>query len=262
MRRYGAITIPLGPITCLEKDYGKIDSKEIESLGGYLYWYAYAQNRKSEWYGVLKYKHFEVSEYKSSNIRNQIRKGLSVFEIRRINAENLSIAGYAPYYEAQKLFVSEKKIKTAEAYISSVMDYSGFDDIIHLWGVYKGVELVGYAVIYCYDKVEANISEIRMLPEANREYASYALFHRLSEEYIKKQNFKCISDGYRSLVHETRIQELLMHKFGFEKIYLALCVKIRSPYHIFVDLLFPFRKLIKVSFLQGVFNLKLYTSCK
>jgi hypothetical protein len=86
--------------------------------------------------------------------------------------------------------------------------------------------------VFEYGTLEANISEIRINPDFNKDYPSYALFHSLSEFYLKERGFDYISDGYRSLAHNTGIQHLLETKFGFVKQPLALELVIKFPYNI------------------------------
>jgi serine/threonine protein kinase len=262
MRRYGQITMPIGPIECEEEDFGKISTTKIEGLGGKLFWYAYKSDKPSEWYGVIKRNHYEIQQYKSSNIRNQIRKGLKNFEIRRVSVAEVIKLGYSCFFNSQKRFQKECNILEHLQWENQIASYVGFEDIVHFWGVFQNDVLKGYAIVYSYGTVEANISEIRMMPEANKQYASYALFHLLGEVYLHELNFNYISDGYRNLVHETSIQKLLIQKFGFEKVYLQLKVVIGFPYNIIFFFLYPFRQLFRNGNIKGVLNLNRFSQCK
>lgn len=232
LREYGSIIIPLGPVL-IQKPQGEIDAKAVFSqLKGKLLWWSYQKPGYdlNNWYAVIKDKHLSLDEYRTANIRNQIRKGLKNFEIKRIEAEMLVQQGFAIYQSAFAAFNTKAPMELA-AYQKFMTVLQNFKDIIHAVGIYHQQQLIGYALIYCYGDQEANISEIRMNPEYNYNYPSYALFHWLSEEYLLKKKVNYLSDGYRNLMHETNIQDLLIRKFGFKKQGLFLECALRKPYN-------------------------------
>jgi hypothetical protein len=97
--------------------------------------------------------------------------------------------------------------------------------------------------VYCYDKTEANISEVRIDKAFNKLYPSYALFHVLSDHYLNICGFNYISDGYKTVLHASDIQLFLIRKFGFAKVLLHLHVVFRKPYGL-IKLFYPFLKVI------------------
>lgn len=256
LREYNRIIIPLGPIF-VDKPKTKINTKLVfKKLKGKLLWWSYydSQNSHSEWYAVIKDRHQEIEQYPSSNVRNQIRKGLKNCDIRRVSLDELLERGY-PVYKAALRNHSPKTIQSLDTFQASMHHYKGFEDIVHFWGVFHNTELIGYSVLYIYDKLEANISEIRIDPAYNKLYSSYALFHELSKEYLGHKNFEYLSDGYRNLMHQTHIQDMLIKKFGFKKVGLQLHLAIRFPYNCILLGLYPFKSMLKFNSLSAVFKL-------
>jgi hypothetical protein len=256
LREYGQIIVPLMPVTCKSFDVEPDINRVFSELSGKLVWWSYQNSRYSDdnnWYGVIKSEHYEIKDYPKSKVRNQIKRGLSQNTIKKISVEELKKQGYEIYSDIIKRYGI--KPENREDYLRKITDYSHFDDIIHFYGVFNAGKLVGYSIVFVYGDIEANISEIRILPEYNKQYASYALIHILSELYLKSGAVKYLSDGYRSLVHETNIQQFLISKFGFYKLPLYLNCKIKYPYNIVFNLLYPFRKLIKVHSVKAVFLL-------
>jgi len=247
LRRYNKIIIPLGPI--LNKNVPeKIDVKKVfRKLGGFLVWWSVYDEQFSEspWYGVIKKEHFEIEDYPSSNIRNQVRKGLSQCRIKPVEVSWLAEHGYEVYKNAVSRYKQGLGLISLDKYKAKITSASGFEELIHYWGIFIEEQLVGYAEIYCHEKQEANISEIKIDPLVLKQYPLYALIHQLSEEYLKIRMFEYLSDGYRSVYHETSIQELLIQKFGFRKVGLKLYLKIRVPFNLLIRALYPFRKWIK-----------------
>jgi hypothetical protein len=256
LREYNQIIIPLGPIL-VDASREAIDIHSVfKKLNGKLVWWSYLDETtlQPEWYAVIKKQHFEIEDYPSSNVRNQIRKGIKNCLIKRIPICDLAEKGYA-VYDAAVIEHLHKRIKSISDYKNEIVQLEDFQDIIHAWGIYYDEILIGYSLVYTYGNIEANISEIRINPDYNTQYPSYALFHMLSEEYLSKQGFKYMSDGYRNLMHKTQIQDFLIKKFGFIKAGLTLQLAFRFPWNIVVPCLHPFRSLVKSDSVSAVFQL-------
>ncbi len=242
LREYGQIIIPIGPVI-QEKPSVPIDEKKLfRELNGKLAWWSYPKENlgNNGWYAVIKTEATELSDYKSANIRNQIKKGLLNNIVKKISSDFLMEHGYSVYKKALEGY-GKKECKSEIIYQSELSKYSGFEDIIHFWGIFHNNVLIGYSVVYTYDKKEANISEIRINPGFNKTYPLYALIHSLSTEYLAKNRFQYISDGYRNILHPTNIQELLIQKFGFVKEPLFLELGIRKSFIWAVNLFFMIR---------------------
>lgn len=257
LREYGSIIIPLGPVW-IQKPAVEIDSSHVFSrLKGKLLWWSYQKPGydSNNWYAVIKDKHLSLDEYRTANIRNQIRKGLKNFEIKRIEPEVLVQQGFAIYQKAFEAFNTKAPMELA-AYQKFMTALHDFEDIIHVVGVFHQQQLIAYALIYCYGNLEANISEIRMNPEFKDNYPSYALFHWLSEDYLAKKKFNYISDGYRNLMHQTNIQDLLIRKFEFKKQGLFLECELRKPYnYLFNSYSLPLLKLVLLDQIRAITTL-------
>lgn len=257
LREYGQIIIPIGPIIQENPSVDVDEKKLFRELKGKLAWWSYAkENLGSDgWFAVIKTEATELSDYKSANIRNQVKKGLLNNIVKRISLEFLIENGY-PVYKKTLEGYGKKETKSEINFNLELSKYTGFEDIIHFWGIFCGNELIGYSVVYCYDKQEANISEIRINPNFHKAYPLYALIHIISLEYLTKSGFNCISDGYRNIMHPTNIQELLIQKFGFIKTPLFLEMAIKNPYKIIAIFLYKIRFIATFSTsIKAVFSL-------
>lgn len=254
LREYNQIIIPLGPIV-IDKPKLEVDRKALfRKLKGKLAWWSYYSDDMSTdgWYGVIKTSHIQIEEYRNSNLRRKIRKGLKEFKIEKITAQVLSEKGQEVYTTVEKAYGNKPKV---EKFIGQLGSYVDFSDIVDLWGVFYKEKLIGYTIVYNYDKEEANISEIKILNDYKKYYPSYALFHKLSEFYIQNNSFNSISDGYRTLLHDSGVQEFLIKNFGFKKVGLEIELLIKQPWcHILYDM-YPLRNLIPVNSLRAVFSL-------
>ncbi len=257
LREYGSIIIPLGPALVPEPQIEMNTAAVFSHLKGKLLWWSYQKSgfESNGWYAVIKDRHLAIDEYRTANIRNQIRKGLKSFEIRRIAPELLVHQGYVIYQSAFAAYQSKAPQDESE-YRKFMEILPEFDDIIHPIGIFYEQQLIGYSLIYRYGSREANISEIRIQPKFKDKYPSYALFHWISEEYLLKKKVAYISDGYRNLVHETNIQELLIRKFGFKKQGLYLECELKKPYNfLFNSFLSAFLRKLPLSGVNAIYTL-------
>jgi hypothetical protein len=109
------------------------------------------------------------------------------------------------------------------------------------WAVFVENNLAGYCqCIVEQGSVATNV--IKLNPDYLKHYSAYALISNLIEHYVSTQG-KTLSNGTRSVAHDTNIQDLLL-KLGFRRQYCKLNV-------IYVPLLaaaarvaFPFRRMI------------------
>ena len=124
------------------------------------------------------------------------------------------------------------------------MATDGFDDIVEHWGVTCDGELAGYASNYVFGKTEAAYSTLKFDPDHLRKYSSYALFHRMNEHYLGEGRVSYVNDGFRSILHETELQEFLERNFAFEKAHVGIDAFYRQPYRAILRATFPFRNLI------------------
>jgi len=254
LREYNQIIIPLGPIINQNKGININSKKVFAKLNGKLLWWSHPNKDVNDqgWYGVIKDKHIEVDDYSNSNLRRKVRKGLTTFEIKIISPQFLIDNGLSIYMQVEKQ--NNKKFDSTK-FVKQIESYKRFEDIVNIWGIFYEDELVGYCIVLLYDKMEANISEIKIIDSYKKQYASYALFHMLDEYYLKEQVFKYISDGYRTLLHDSGIQVFLIKNFGFKKAGLHLEIALRFPWNVVINCLYPFRSTISISSVAAVLNL-------
>jgi hypothetical protein len=198
---------------------------------------------ESEWYAVICRKHAELDDIQSGNTRSKIRRGLKRCEVRKVDAEELAKNGYDTYRAALEGYgLSARSILSKSAFESHEKKDTAFADIRHQWAVYVEGKMVGFAHNLIYDKTEVDYTMIKLHPDYLKYYTSYALIYKMNEYYLEQEGFEYVSDGSRSILHETGIQEFLIRKFGFEKAYMNLYVYSRPSLGLIVKMARPFRK--------------------
>lgn len=104
--------------------------------------------------------------------------------------------------------------------------------------------MIAFAQNIIYEKTEADYTLIKLHPAYLKYYPAYALIYKMNEYYLAQQGFQYVNDGFRSILHETGIQDFLIKKFGFEKAPTGLHVYYRPPFGQLLRMARPVRGLI------------------
>ncbi len=199
---------------------------------------------ESDWYAVIC-KDFTPIEKLNSKQRNEVNKGLQQCEVRKISAIELANNGYDCYYKAfQNYRNSSTKPYDEEQFKENILNGENFEDIVHNWGVYHQEKMIAFGTTYIYGNTEASYNSIKLHPDYLHLYPMYALIYRMNEYYLKDHLVEYVNDGFRSLLHDTSVQDFLIKKFGFRKVYLKLHIHYNPLFGILMKLAFPFRKII------------------
>jgi hypothetical protein len=241
---YNKMILPFAPvngnISILEHQ-----AKELcNELGGVLVrWSDSCKNSdvSKEWYAVTC-NSFSPVESVKSKLRNEIQKGLSNFTITRIDAHYLSLNGYYIYNKVNSSYKNFNSYTfDQKAFYKYILPADNFDDIIHYWGIFCNGKMIGFSSNYIFDSVEALYASIKIIPEYLGEFASYALIYKMNQYYLAEKEFSYVNDGYRSLLHETNIQNFLIKKFNFTKTYLHLNLYYSPIINVIVKFIYPAR---------------------
>ncbi len=116
---------------------------------------------------------------------------------------------------------------------------------------------VGYLLLYM-DRDFVHIRTIHIPREYQRKQASYFVFYKMSELFLPSGKAKAIVMGMRNFLHPSQVQELLLQKFFYKKLYvrMEICLSLRARiiYYLFV----PFMPFMKKINLQPVNKLKAF----
>lgn len=197
------------------------------------------------WWHIIKDGSVELSNL-SSNTRSKVRRGLKSFDCEPISKETVLDEGYEVYGSAYSRYETHEKKFSREEFAQAV---HSLPEQTEFWGVRdKSTKAL---VAFSENYVEAEVSFYNTIwfePSALRRYSSYVLFYEMNRHYIEERKFRYVSDGARSLSHETQIHDFLESKFGFRKAYARLHVVYTPWLSAAIAVAFPLRKLInKVS---------------
>lgn len=245
-RRYRGAVIPVEDI---RKPYGLSKTDVRELVNGYntqmVRWHsAWDVDHGTNFWFVIFDGSSDLSSL-SAKTRNQVRRGLRNFSYRKIEASRItpvvlydiyrkSHAGYKEFTRYDKYGVFKKdisdKVKTKK--YEYVFIYDSNDT------------LVGYSENLVLDSF-CFFENIRIIPEKTKEYAMYGLIHFMKEHYIDERQFTLLSDGARSVGHETGMQEFLVKKFGFRNVYVDIQIGYSPSISLLVKFVWLFRFFIR-----------------
>jgi hypothetical protein len=196
----------------------------------------------SEWHAVICRRHTVVEEVASGNTRSKLRRGLKQCEVRPVEVKEIARNGYETYCAAVSGYgLHEEILPTAEEFARRVMTDEPFADIRHRWAAYHDGKMVAFAQNLIYEKTEVDYTLIKLHPKYLNRYSSYALIYRMNEHYLAQEGFEYVTDGFRSISHETGVQDFLMKEFGFEKARTGLHIHYRWPLGPLLRMARPFR---------------------
>jgi len=130
-----------------------------------------------------------------------------------------------------------------EAYEKKVQAAAVVDGVLEFFGVFSGDQLVGYSENYVQHNA-VFCESIWYDPEFLGKYSSYVLIDAMLDYYLNEKKLAYVSDGWRSIYHETGIQDHLVKVFGFRKEYAVIQIAYAPSFAAAIRCAFPLRKAI------------------
>jgi hypothetical protein len=197
-----------------------------------------------QWYAVICDRFTDVPEMSSGNLRSKMRRGLKRCVVKRVEADFIARHGYEIMVEACKGYGTYQGIVPSESrFRKSAIDKQAFEDLIHYWGVFDRLtgKLVAFSENRVFGKIEVLYTTIKLHPRSLALYAGYVLIHAMNEYYLGQQRFQYVNDGWRSVLHDTDIQQFLIHNFSFRREPSSLRVFYTSGLSALMKMTYPFR---------------------
>lgn len=250
-------------------DISKEEIRELlkkQNIFGARWWSDFENCNEKKWWHVVKKETSGISEY-SKKTRNQIRRGIKHYSIKKIEKEDYSGILYEIYLKVFNEYETHEQPDSKNEFMT-FLDNS--DNKNHIWGVYDREDetLVGFAECIL-DMNFCLLNSFWILKNSQKNYAAYALIYELIQHYLVKQNFNYFSDGCRQISHSTSVHNFLIDKFNFKKSYCNLNVVYKNKFtRIILSILIifsPIIEIIKTDFfrkLKVLITLEKYNSFK
>ena len=247
LRRYGTMVVPFGPAEAPYSLSPRDSAAALRRLGGALVRTTGGFESRAgggDWYAVICRRFTDVGDNPSSNTRSKLRRALKNCTVRRLTAEELARSGHGVYSSAHDRYQGASAQMSASTFAAQALATDGFEDIVHHWGVFCDEQLAGYATTYVMAPVEASYAVLKFDPAHLKRYSSYALLHEMNRHYLDEAGLTYVNDGFRSILHETDLQDFLERTFAFEKAHMSVDVTFRAPVGALVKATFPARRVL------------------
>ncbi len=198
---------------------------------------------QTEWWYVIKDDKFDINALKAKR-RYEINKGKRNFDVKLINPFSyvdemvkVMIKAYSAYPEKYRPDTDAGRLKEEVMQWTDIVVFGGFSK--------EDGSLCGFAYLKDYGNY-TDFNVLRTIPEYEKLGINAAIINGMIEHFDTRlgENGFYISDGSRSVVHETAFQDYLEKYFGFRKAYCNLKIYYRFPVSLAVRILYPFRKKI------------------
>jgi hypothetical protein len=192
---------------------------------------------ESEWWHVIK-DSLETMDSLSASTRSKVRRGLRRYLCAPCSRAAVIAEGFPVYASAYKRYTTFEPCLDESRFIEAIYQLPVETEF---WSV-RDLDS-GRLVAFSENVVRDNsclYNTIWFTPDGLKKYSSYALFHEMNKYYLNDVGLKYVSDGTRSISHQTNIHEFLQAKFGFRKSYSRLHVIYSKWLFPLVVLLYPF----------------------
>ena len=211
-------------------------------------------NESSFWY-VIKDLFYGLDEF-SPKVRNQIKKSLKTYTVKKISSFEMLEFGYSIFCAAIESYKVKAQAITKADFEKRI---KGGKDNTDYWMAFEKESNTPVALsintVYTesceYNTMKAIPSYLR-----NSTYPYYGLIFEMDRYYLEDKKLKYVNDGSRSITEHSGIQPFLIEKFKFRKAYCHLQVYYKWWIRIIVFLLYPFRKLIPIQSIKSVLNME------
>ena len=196
---------------------------------------------ETDWWHVIKDNPEVLGDLKKK-VRNMVRRGCKSYCVERCDRSFVVQRCYSVYKKAFSRY------DTFEARISENDFRKAIEELpvnTEFWAVFEreSRELVAFSENYVSDGACFYVS-VWLDPDHIRKFSGYALFHEMNKHYLNDIGLKYVSDGARSINHDTSVHDFLLSKFGFRRAYTNLSIVYSRKVKVIVSILYPLRAVI------------------
>ncbi|MCC5849017.1 MAG: hypothetical protein JJU29_13100 [Verrucomicrobia bacterium] len=180
----------------------------------------FGSKNQGDWWHVTKSGSYSISDC-SSNTRSKIRRGDKRLQSRLLTPEEVRKFGYRVCEQTVKRYGSKHFLPNPAEFDLKIHAAESYPEAFEYYGVFSGHDLVGFSE----NHKQGNAvfwESIWYDPDHLGDYSSYLLTHSMLDYYLNAEKVQYVSDGSRSLFHETNVQTFFIEKFHFSKTYADL----------------------------------------
>ncbi|MDI5934169.1 hypothetical protein [Halomonas kalidii] len=193
------------------------------------------------WWFVIRRGPYSLQQC-SANTRSKIRRGLKRLTVRRASLAEMREQGHAVCVKAAARYdnAGVSSVPHHDDLARRLEAAAAYPDVVEYYAAFQGERMVAFSENHLQTKA-AFWENIWYEPESLCDYASYALTHAMLDDYLNARGFNYVTDGSRSIYHQTRVQHFFIDTFGFTHQFVRLHVAYAPVFGRLVGCAYPFR---------------------
>lgn len=200
------------------------------------------QNETNWWY-VIKEAPYVYDDLSKSQ-RKHIRQGLKKCYVRQFDAKESVNDVYRVYLEAAQKYQNFSSPMSKERFEVEIKNQC---ENIDYWGCFLNETdtMIGYMVIK-RNEGYVDLQTAKFSVYYLNQRVSDVMYHQVLDYYLNELEMEYINSGERSINHITHTQEYKISNFQYRKVYCKLHIEYNPKIKVFVKLIYPFRKILRV----------------
>jgi len=196
------------------------------------------------WWFVIRKGPYALDQL-SGNTRSKIRRGARRLVARLATPDEIADQGMDVCRQAVERYGNREFAPDQHAFDRKVRTAEYHPEHFHFFGVFADDRLVGYSENHVQER-GVFWESIWYDPAHLRHYSSYLLTHAMLDHYLNQEGIDYVSDGCRSIYHDTNVQAFFFDKFLFERLYARLHCAYSPGLSLAVRMLHAFKKWTRV----------------
>jgi len=178
------------------------------------------------WWTCCDIKDYSLDKVPSKGARRDVILGGKKCIIKCLSPSEIVQDAYKIFYESLKSYGTDNKnLPTKSDFqkkIEAEASFHGYEP----WGAYVNGQMAAFAQCRVMDDY-VSINVAKSDPAYHRYSPNSILFYSITEHYLNKRNLKYITNGSRTLLHPTTINDFL-ERLGFRKVYARINIEMNT----------------------------------
>ncbi|EPC04205.1 hypothetical protein L861_02510 [Litchfieldella anticariensis FP35 = DSM 16096] len=175
------------------------------------------RTESSPWWFVVREGPYSLEQC-STNTRSKIRRGLKRLTVRRASLDEMREQGHSVCVQAAARYdtAGAASLPRHDDFQRRLEAAASYPDVVEYYAVFQGERMVAFSENHLQSKA-AFWENIWYVPDSLRDYSSYALTHVMLDDYLNARGLDYVTDGSRSIYHQTQVQNFFIGTFGFTR---------------------------------------------
>ncbi len=211
------------PHTLQNIDRKKVREALADNNALLAYWSDQWNSSESEWWWTIcDNPDYDVENIENARGRRGVRKGLKYCSVHRLEPDKYVKLTYDIFIRNIKSYGSSR-FPSFNQYAEDILKKSKYDGY-ELWGAFVDNKIAAFASCVVLDNALI-LGSTKSNPDLHSYSPNNALFYKITKHYLCERGVKYVSNGSRTLLHDTSINEFLI-RMGYRRNYCRLNIEL------------------------------------